>query len=85
MSINTSRQKVKNLQRDEECTLFFMAPDSPYRTLAIRARAHMEPDPDYVVADRVGARYDADFRERDKPGESRVAVSFEPVKVNTFG
>ena len=31
MSLNTSRQKVKNLQRNPECTLFFMDPASPYR------------------------------------------------------
>lgn len=85
MSINTTRQKVKNPERNEEYTLFFMAPDTPYRTLQIRARAHMESDPDYTVADRLGARYDADFRERDRPGESRVAVRFAPIKVNTFG
>jgi PPOX class probable F420-dependent enzyme len=85
MSLNTARQKVKNLQRRPEATLFFFDPANPYRTLEIRARATLTPEPDNAFADRVGAKYGADLRERDLPGESRVVVSFEPVKVNTFG
>ena len=86
MSLNTARQKVKNLMRRPEVTLFFLDPANPYRTLEIRARAEIEPDPDYVFADRVGAKYGgADPRTMDQPGETRVAVTFVPVKVNTFG
>jgi PPOX class probable F420-dependent enzyme len=86
MSLNTTRQKVKNLMRRPESTLFFMDPANPYRTLEIRARAEIEPDPDYIFADRVGATYGgADVRTMDQPGETRVVVTFVPVKVNTFG
>ena len=86
MSLNTTRQKVKNLMRRPESTLFFIDPANPYRTLEIRARAEIEPDPDYVFADRVGAKYGgADVRTMDQPGETRVTVTFVPVKVNTFG
>lgn len=86
LSINTARQKAKNLQRDPACTLFFMEPGNPYRTLEIRARAHIEPDPGYELADRVAERYGApSLRQMDKPGESRLAVTIEPVKVNTWG
>src|ERR671921_1184507 len=86
MSLNTTRQKVKNLMRRPESTLFFMDPSNPYRTLEIRARAEIEPDPDYVFADRVGAKYGgADVRTMDQPGQTRVVVTFVPVKANTFG
>jgi PPOX class probable F420-dependent enzyme len=86
MSLNTTRQKVKNLMRRPESTLFFMDPANPYRTLEIRTRAEIEPDPDYVFADRVGAKYGgADVRTMDQPGQTRVVVTFVPVKVNTFG
>jgi PPOX class probable F420-dependent enzyme len=86
MSLNTSRQKVKNLMRRPESTLFFMDPVNPYRTLEIRGRAEIEPDPDYLFADRIGAKYGGDdLRTRDQPGETRVVVTFVPVKVNTFG
>jgi len=86
MSLNTARQKVKNLLRRPQSTLFFIDPANPYRTLEIRARAEIEPDPDYVLADRVGAKYGgADVRTMDQPGETRVAITFVPVKFNTFG
>jgi PPOX class probable F420-dependent enzyme len=86
MSLNTARQKTKNLMRDPAATLFFFDPANPYRTLEIRSRATIEPDPDYAFADRIGAKYGgADLRRNDGPGESRVVVSFPPVKVNTFG
>jgi PPOX class probable F420-dependent enzyme len=83
--INTARQKAKNLERDNACTLFFLDRENPYRTLEIRARARLQPDPDYVLADVVGAKYDADLRNMDQPGQTRVAVTIEPVKVNTYG
>jgi PPOX class probable F420-dependent enzyme len=86
MSLNTTRQKVKNLMRRPESTVFFLDPANPYRTLEIRARAEIEPDPDYIFADRVGAKYGgADARTMDQPGETRVVVTFVPVKVSTFG
>jgi PPOX class probable F420-dependent enzyme len=85
-SLNTARQKVKNLTRDERATLFFVDPQNPYRTLELRVKATIEPDPDYVFADKVGAKYGgANLREMDSPGETRVVVTFEPVKANTFG
>lgn len=85
LSLNTKRQKVKNLQRHSEGTLFFIDPENPYRTVEIRGRAEIEPDPDYAFADRLGAKYGADLRTMDQPGESRVVISFVPVKVNTYG
>jgi hypothetical protein len=45
----------------------------------------MTPDPDYAFADRVGAKYGANLRENDRPGETRVVIRFIPVKTNTFG
>lgn len=85
MSLNTSRQKVKNLRRHPEGTLFFIDPDNPYRTLEVRARAEIVPDPDYAFADRIGAKYGADLRKNDRQGESRVVVTFTPTRVNTYG
>lgn len=86
LSLNTARQKTKNLVSNPDATLFFLDPANPYRTLEIRSRAKVEPDPDYAFADRIGARYGgADLRQNDGPGESRVVVSFAPAKINTFG
>jgi PPOX class probable F420-dependent enzyme len=86
LSLNTARRKVTNMQRDPRVTLFFVDPANPYRTLEIRAIAKIEPDPDYVTAAAVGAKYGGtDLRKMDKPGESRVTVTFDIEKVNTFG
>jgi PPOX class probable F420-dependent enzyme len=82
LSLNTARQKVKNLQANPLCTLFIMDPASPQRTLEIRARAEIRPDPDYAFADTLGKKYGgADLRTRDKPGETRVAIALHPTRV----
>jgi PPOX class probable F420-dependent enzyme len=85
VSLNSTRQKTKNLQARPHGTLFFVDPANPYRTLEIRARAEIAPDPDYAFADRLGAKYGANLRERDRAGGHRVVISFIPVKVNTYG
>lgn len=86
LSLNSARQKTRNLQRNPEATLFFVDPANPYRTLEIRARAEIAPDRDDAFADRVGAKYGGvDLRTMDQPGEERVVISFVPVRVNTFG
>jgi len=86
LSLNTTRQKVKNLQAHPECTLFILDPTNPYRTLEVRARAQIAPDVDYAFAKKLGAKYGgADISANDKPGETRVVVSLQPIKVNTWG
>ncbi len=86
LSLNTSRQKTKNLRQHPEATLFFADPATPYRTLEVRARAVVEPDPDYAFADRLGAKYGGtDLRNMDRGGGERMVATFAPVKVNTFG
>jgi PPOX class probable F420-dependent enzyme len=84
LSLNDSRQKVKNLQRDPRCTLFILDPTTDYRYLELRADARIEPDSDYVFADKVGKKYDSDLRVHDKPGQSRVVVTLEPARVNAI-
>ena len=87
LSLNTSRQKVKNLRRQPECTLLILDPTNPYRTLEMRARAALAPDPDYAFADKLARKYgdQVDLRANDQPGESRVVVTLHPVKFNTWG
>lgn len=82
ISLNSSRQKTKNLRHDPVCTLFILDLANPYRYLEIRADAVVERDDDYVFADKVGAKYNSDLRAHDQAGESRVVVTLEPVKIN---
>jgi PPOX class probable F420-dependent enzyme len=81
LSLNTSRRKTKNLRRRPECSLFLLDLQNPYRYVDVRGRARLEPDDDYAFADRVGAKYGADLREHDAPGDSRVVVTIEPANV----
>ena len=86
LSLNTTRQKIKNLQDRPQVTLFILDPANPYRTLEVRARAELAPDPDYVFAKKLGAKYGgADLAANDRPGETRAVVTLHPVKINTWG
>jgi PPOX class probable F420-dependent enzyme len=83
VSLNTSRQKTKNLTKNSAATLFILDTANPARYLELRGDAKIAPDAEYVFADQVGAKYGGvDLRSRDQPGESRVVVTIEPVRVN---
>ena len=81
-SLNTSRQKVRNLQRQPFCTVLLLDLANPYRYLEVRGDAQIAPDDDYSFADRVGGKYGSDLRQMDRPGETRVVVTVAPVRVN---
>lgn len=84
LSLNTARQKVKNMRRNSACTLFILDLAVPARYLEIRGNADIAPDDDYAFADRLGAKYGADLRTRDNPGEKRVTVTIRPSRVNAI-
>lgn len=85
MSINSARQKMKNLMRNPYASAFFADPENPYRTIELRGQVSIESDADYALGDQIGARYNSDLRTMDKPGETRMAVTLKPEKVITFG
>lgn len=84
-SLNTVRQKVKNLQANPKASVLIFDEKSPYRYLEVRGDAEVTPDPDYEFADKVGAKYGADLRDRDNPGDSRVMITVRPRRVVTWG
>lgn len=85
LSLNTGRQKTKNLMRRPQASVFILDLANPYRYLEIRGDAEVTPDDDYTFASRVGAKYGgADLRSHDQPGESRVAVTIRPVRINAI-
>ena len=84
MSLNTSRQKVKNLQANPKCSLIIFG-DPPYRYIELRGDAEITPDDDYSFADKVGAKYGADLRTRDQPGDTRVVVTIHPSRIVAWG
>ncbi len=82
ISLNTSRQKTRNLMRNPACNLFILDLANPYRYLELRGDAEISPDDDYAFAAKAGAKYGADVRDHDGPGESRVVVRIRPARVN---
>ncbi|HWF55774.1 MAG TPA: PPOX class F420-dependent oxidoreductase [Solirubrobacteraceae bacterium] len=81
LSLNGGRLKTKNLMKRPQCSLFILDLENPYRYLEVRGNARIEPDDDYVFADKVGAKHNSDLRQHDQPGEHRVVVTIEPVNV----
>jgi len=82
MSLNTRRQKVRNLETEPACTVLLLDLQNPYRYLEIRGTAVIAPDEDRAFAEQVGVKYKADLREHDAPGDRRVVVRIVPVRVN---
>jgi PPOX class probable F420-dependent enzyme len=85
ISLTTARQKTKNLLANPAVSLFLLDLANPYRYLEIRGDAEISPDDDYSFADRIGAKYNTDLRDRDRPGDKRVIVAIKPSRVNTWG
>ena len=56
LSLNTTRQKTKNLMANPAANLFLLDLAAPYRYLEIRGDAEITADDDYSFADRVGAK-----------------------------
>lgn len=84
ISLNASRHKTRNLFANPAVCLFILDLANPYRYLEIRGDAELVPDEDYAFADRMGAKYGEDLRERDRPGESRVKVVIHPTRIHGF-
>jgi PPOX class probable F420-dependent enzyme len=84
LSLNTARQKTKNLMANPAVNLFLLDLANPYRYLEIRGDAEVTPDDDYSFADQVGAKYGSNLRDHDQPGQARVTVTIRPVRVNAI-
>lgn len=62
LSLNSSRQKTKNLMDRPACGLLLLDLGNPHRYLELRGDAEIEPDPEYAFADQVAAKYGTDLR-----------------------
>jgi PPOX class probable F420-dependent enzyme len=82
ISLNTSRQKVKNLLDNPAATFFILDPAAPSRYLEVRGDAEVVDDPGYEFAASVGQKYGVDLRSFDGDHQHRVVVTIRPVRVN---
>jgi PPOX class probable F420-dependent enzyme len=82
----TTRQKYRNLQRDQRVSLSIQDPSNPYRSIEIRGTATFSEDTDRTFVDSLAKTYmDQDTYDYDQPGDIRMIVSVVPEHSTWFG
>ncbi len=86
-SQTTSRQKLRNLQRDGRASFSIVDPENPYRYLEIRATLErVEPDPDFAFIDSMAKKYLGEDRYPwSQPGDERVVLVVRPEHTSQMG
>lgn len=86
ISLNSSRQKLKNLRAKPQASLLIFDPKSEFRYLEIRGAVELTDDPDYVFAKKLGAKYGGtDISSYDGPEDTRLVVTIKPDRVVAWG
>lgn len=82
-----SRQKLRNLQKDNRISLSIVDPVNPYRYLEVRGKAiEVIEDPDKAFIDSMAQKYLGQEKYPwNQPGEQRVIVVVEPERALTMG
>jgi len=81
VSLSNARAKTANLRKRSACSLLILDLGNPYRYLEIRGNAKLDDAGGAELAQKVGAKYNADLAQYDKPGDARVSVTIEPTKI----
>ena len=82
LSLNDSRQKMKNLAERPQCSVMLLDLAEPLPLPRGAQDARLDSDDDYAFAARLGAKYGADLKLHDQPGDRRFVVTIEPVKIH---
>ncbi len=82
-----TRQKFKNLHKDNRVALSIVDPANPYRYIEIRGKVvDFIEDPDKAFIDSMAKKYlGQDKYPWNQPGEERVVVVVEPERALTMG
>lgn len=80
ISLNTSRQKAKNLVARPQCSLLILDLAVPQRYLELRGDAVLTPDDGSFVA-KVGEKYMVDMSAWDGPDDQRVVARIVPQRI----
>ena len=83
-SLNAVRQKYKNLKNNPRVTVFRADPDTPMRTIEVRATAEIFEDPGKVWGREFGKELGFDIDAFDGPDDVRVRVRLTPERVNVL-
>jgi PPOX class probable F420-dependent enzyme len=85
-SMNSVRQKHRNLRRDPRLAIAIADPTNPYRSLEIRGVARIDDDPTHDFAKLLSQKYlqRDPTSEENPPQEARIVVMVEPEQVFVF-
>jgi PPOX class probable F420-dependent enzyme len=86
-SQTTTRQKLRNVERDPRVALSILDPDNPYRYLEVRGTVvDVQPDPDKAFIDRMAQKYLGEEKYPwNRPGDERVVLVVEPERTTSMG
>ena len=77
-----SRQKYKNLAKDQRVALCISHPTNPWRYLEIRGKVEIKDDVDRSFINSLAKKYmNQDKYPFDKPGDERVTFTVKPTRV----
>jgi PPOX class probable F420-dependent enzyme len=82
-----TRQKVKNLDRDNRIAVSIVDPENPYRYLEIRGKlVRIDPDPDIVFISKMAKKYmGVDVYPWHQPTDERIVMVVEPDHTTQMG
>jgi PPOX class probable F420-dependent enzyme len=86
-SQTTTRQKVRNLERDNRIALSIVDPENPYRYLEIRGTVvRVDPDPDKAFIDKMAQKYlGVEQYPWNQPNDERLIMVVKPEHTTTMG
>jgi PPOX class probable F420-dependent enzyme len=86
-SQTTTRQKLRNVQKDGRASFSIVDPENPYRYLEIRATLErIDPDPDFAFINSMAKKYLGEDRYPwSQPGDERVVLLFRPEHTTQMG
>lgn len=86
-SQTTTRQKTRNLERDNRIALSIVDPNNDYRYLEIRGRVvRVDPDPDKAFIDAMAQKYLGQEKYPwNRPSDERVVMVVEPEHTTQMG
>lgn len=87
VSLTTTRQKYRNMQREKRVSLSILDPEDPYRYIEIRGDLEgIDPDPDIDFISRMAKKYiDKDRYPWHRAGDVRVVMKIRPVRTSGMG
>lgn len=86
-SQTTTRQKLRNVERDPRVSISILDPNNGYRYLELRGVVErVDPDPDKAFIDRMAQKYLGQEKYPwNQPGDERVVVVVRPVHTTKMG